>query len=200
LSDKALADGVRYAEADLAEAESRLRGVREALGAFRQTYRVIDPATDVQGQAGVLGALEAELAEAEIARELLRGFAPDGDHRAVQADRRIAAISARISAARAAEGETAGTEIAPELIGRYEALRTDLGFAEAAYTQALGQLAVARADARRQARYLAAHIAPTLAERALYPRKSLILLTGGVALTLAWAVTAVIVRNIREGR
>ena len=57
------------------------------------------------------------------------------------------------------------------MVGRYEELLVDLEFANTAYTQALAGLAAARAEARRQSRYLAPHIQPTLAESSLYPRR-----------------------------
>ena len=60
------------------------------------------------------------------------------------------------------------------MVGDYEALQVDLEFASTAYTQALAGLAAARAEARRQSRYLAPHVAPTLAEESLYPRRALL--------------------------
>ena len=92
----------------------------------------------------------------------------------LQADRRIAAITDRIEDERATLGlpGVAGNDAARACVGGYEALQVDLEFANPAYTQALAELAAARAEARRQSRYLAAHVEPTPPTSALYPRRA----------------------------
>ena len=88
----------------------------------------------------------------------------------IQVNRRIDAIGDRIEAERASLGITApaSTGSLPEVVGRYEELQVDMEFANTAYTQALAGLAAARAEARRQSRYLAPHIQPDAGrERAL---------------------------------
>jgi capsular polysaccharide transport system permease protein len=204
LADQARQDAVRFATADLAEAEAHLRQLRGALAAFRAETRMIDPAQDVAGQMGLLGALQSELAEALVDRDTLLSYAEAGDQRAVQSARRIEAIRTRIAAERAqlglgtdpgvAAGDAAAT------VGRYEALVTDIEFAQAAYTQALGNLALARAEARRTARYVAAHIAPTLAQSSIYPQRGLITGLAALAFLLLWGVVMVVCYNLRDAR
>lgn len=200
LSDQARRDAIRFASADLAEAETALRSLRAALADFRRTHRLADPAADVAGRMGVLGALEAELAQALVERDTVRSYAEAEDHRVVQADRRIAAIGARIEAERESLGIGAPGEALPDVLGRYEELLTDIEFAQTAYTQALSNLALARAEARRQARYLAVHIPPTLAETALYPRRAMLSGLTALFLLLGWAAAAVVIYNVRDGR
>jgi capsular polysaccharide transport system permease protein len=88
----------------------------------------------------------------------------------------------------------------PEVVGDFEALKVDLEFASSAYTQALANLTVARAEARRQSRYLAAHVEPTLAERALYPRRAMLSGLIGLFLLLSWGVLMLIYYNVRDSR
>ena len=61
-----------------------------------------------------------------------------------------------------------------EVVGDFEELKIDLEFANTAYIQTMAAVTAARAEARRQSRYLAPHVAPTLAEQSLYPRRGLI--------------------------
>ena len=86
------------------------------------------------------------------------------------------------------------------MIGAYEELRVDLEFANAAYTQALAGLAAARAESRRQSRYLAPHIQPTLAESALYPRRALLAGLVGLFLMLGWGIVMLVYYNVRDNR
>ncbi len=200
LSDQARRDTVRFAEADLTDAERGLRTLREQLARLRDQTQMIDPAADVAGQMGVVGALQAELAAALIARDTLTAYAEPTDHRVVKSNRRIAAIQDRIAAERSALGAGQGASDPSAVIGHYEAILTDIEFAQAAYTQALTNLALARAESRREARYLAVHIEPTLAQSSLYPRRGLLTGLAGLGLLLLWAVLAVAFYNVRDAR
>ena len=145
------------------------RGARHELADFRREHSIVDPSADVAGQSGLLNALNAELAQALVERDVLLSYAGEGDQRVIQADRRIDAITERIEDERRTLGVTGVAGTLPEVVGRYEELAVDLEFANTAYTQTLAGLAAARAEARRQSRYLAAHVQPTLADHAALP-------------------------------
>jgi capsular polysaccharide transport system permease protein len=200
LSDAARNDAVRFATADLATAEDRLRDLRGKLAAFRRSYGIVDPEAGMAGQAGILGALESELAQAYVERDMLLSYAGEGDQRVLQSNRRIDAISARIEAERLSLGIGASAKDATEVMGRYEALLTDLGFAQAAYTQAQTGLSAAQAEARRQARYLAPHVLPTRADTPVYPRRWLLSGLAALFLLLIWGAAAVALASARDAR
>lgn len=200
LSEQARKDAIRFAQQDLAEAEQRLRSIRARLSDFRRTYRMVDPEADVQGRMGLLGALQGELAQALVERDTVMSYTDPNDNRVTQANRRIAAIRARIEAERENLGLGGGQASSTDALGTYEELRTDLEFAQAAYTQALTNETVARAESRRQARYLAAHVTPTLPDTARYPQRWLLTGLTGLFLLLAWAVLMVLYYNVRDSR
>jgi len=200
LAEQARDDAVRFAREELAEAEAHLAEVRGRLAAFRREHSLVDPSADVAGQSGLLNALNAELAQALVDRDVLTSYAGEDDQRVVQADRRITAITARIEDERATLGVTGVAGTLPELVGRYEELSLDLEFANQAYTQTLAGLAAARAEARRQSRYLAPHVRPTLATAALYPRRVLLAGLTGLFLLLAWGIAMLIYYNVRDTR
>ena len=200
LADQAREDAVRFAREELAEAEAHLAEVRGRLADFRRRHSLVDPSADVAGQSGLLNALNAELAQALVDRDVLTSYAAEGDQRVVQADRRIAAITERIEDERATLGVTGVAGTLPELVGRYEELSVDLEFANTAYTQTLAGLAAARAEARRQSRYLAAHVSPTLATTPLYPRRFLLAGITGLFLLLGWGIAMLVYYNVRDSR
>jgi capsular polysaccharide transport system permease protein len=200
LSEQAREDAVRFARAELAEVEDRLRAVRQDMADFRREHRMIDPSGDVAGRSGLLNALEAELAQALVERDMLLSYAQAGDQRVAQADRRIDAITRRIEAERESVLSGAATGSLPELVGAYEELKVDLEFASTAYTQGLAGLAAARAEASRQSRYLVPHVQPTLADTALYPRRVLIAGMAGLFLLLGWSVLMLVYYNVRDNR
>ena len=203
LSEQARDDAIRYANEDLGEAEDRLIEDRRRLADFRRENRIVDPSADVAGQMGLVNALSGELAQALVERDMLLSYAADGDQRVVQANRRIEAITDRIEEERAnlgIAGVADAGDTLPEIIGTYEELLVDLEFSNTAYTQALGNLAVARAEARRQSRYLAAHVEPTLRRaRALSPPRDAHGLAG-LFLLLGWSVLMLVWYNVRDNR
>jgi capsular polysaccharide transport system permease protein len=202
LSEQAREDAVSFARSELARVEENLKLQRARLAEFRRENRLVDPTADVAGQMGLLSALQGELAKAMVERDQLLSFVGPDDQRVVQAERRIDAIEKRIDAERGELGAAApGSETAlADVVGTYEELKVDLEFASTAYTQALAALAAARAEAGRQSRYLAAHVLPTTADRALYPhraeRAALVLLF----LMIGWGILMLVYYNVRDSR
>lgn len=76
----------------------------------------------------------------------------------------------------------------------------DREFAEQAYALALTTYEQAQAEARRQSRYLAVHIPPTLSEEAEYPDRTILLIATAVFCLAVWAILMLVVANIRERR
>ncbi len=200
LADQAREDAIRHAREDLAEAEAHLHDLRQKLGEFRRANRIVDPTADVAGQMGLLNALQAELAQALVERDMLLSFAGETDQRVIQANRRVSAITARIEEERRGLGVEGVAGTLPDIIGAYEEQLVDLEFASTAYTQALAGLAAARAEARRQSRYLAPHVEPTRAEEALYPRRGLISGLAALFLVMGWSVLMLVYYNVRDSR
>ncbi len=200
LSEQARADAVRFANEELAETEVNLRNVRDRVATFRRDYNIVDPQANVAGQMGLLNALQAELAQALVDRDVLTSYAAESDQRVVQADRRIAAINTRLEDERGSLSVAGVAASLPEVVGRYEELLVDLEFASTAYTQSLAGLTAARAEARHQSRYLAAHIRPTAAESSLYPRRAMLAGLTGLFLLLGWGVLALFYYNVRDNR
>ena len=56
----------------------------------------------------------------------------------------------------------------------------------------------ARNEARRQSRYLAAHVQPTLAERAEYPQRAMILGLSSLFLVFFWAIASMMFYALRD--
>jgi capsular polysaccharide transport system permease protein len=201
LSAIARADATRYAGEDLDLAVERLKQAREALTAFRIENQIVDLTADIQGQMGLLNTLQAQLAEALIEFDLISTNARADDPRVEQAQRRIEVIQARINEEREKFGGGPpgddGTSYA-DTIAEFERLSVDREFAEQAYVVALSTYDGARAEANRKSRYLAAYIQPTLAEKAEFPQREVLL--GLVALfsLLIWTVLTLIFYALRD--
>lgn len=203
LNDAAQADALRFAAKERDRSEARLKAARGAVTAFRNRTQSIDPATDMQSQAGLLANLQTQLAEALIDADMLAASTTRADTRGEQAALRISVIKDRISAEREKLGlgaSGATSDVFATMVGDYERLSVDREFAEAAYRAALLAYDAALADARRQTLYLAAHIAPTLAESAQFPQRQSILGTVAMFLFLLWSIAAMVFYSVRDRR
>ncbi len=203
LSAIAQDDTTAFARAELERSVERMKVARERLTAFRSRTQIVDPSADLQGQMGLLSVLEQQLAEALINADLLRETTREGDPRLDQAMRRIGVIEARIVEERrnlgVGSGQGAGGDYAT-LLAEFERLAVDRQFAEEAYTSALAAFDQAQAEARRKSRYLAAHIKPTRAETAQYPRRAVLTALIGFFALCGWAILALAIYSIRDRR
>ena len=203
LSAIARADATRYAQEDLDLALERLKAAREALTAFRLQNQIVDPNADIQTQIGLLATLQEQQASALIEYELLAETAREGDPRLETARRRLEIIEEQVAEERqkfGAGGVGPGGQEYATTISEFERLTVEREFAETAYAAALSALDGARAEANRQSRYLAAYIRPTLAERAEFPQRALILGLVTLFAFLAWAILSLVLYALRDRR
>lgn len=201
LNDAAQTDALRFARAERDRAEARLKAARAAITEFRNRTQSIDPATDMQSQAGLLANLQTQLAEALIDADMLAASTERADTRGEQAALRITVIENRIAAEREKLGlgaSGATSEVFATRVGDYERLSIDREFAESAYRAAQLAYDAAQADAQRQSLYLAAHVAPTLAETAQFPQRASIFWTVAMFLLLAWSIAAMVYYSLRD--
>lgn len=201
LNETARRDTTRNAEVDLTAALQRLRVARENMAEFRARTQIVDPQADIQGRLGVLNNLQQQLAEALINNDILLLTSDESDPRVMQTQRRIAVVRNRIQEERrifSEENVTVDQTDYPQLIAQYESLLVDQTFAETTYQAALTALDAARSNASRQSLYLASFIKPTLAQRAEYPERYLIIALTAFFLTLLWSVMALVFYSLRD--
>ncbi len=201
LSKIAREDSTRYARLELDRAVERLRKARQAITTFRSENQLVDPTVEIGIQTGLISALQNNLSEVMVEYNLLRETLSSGDPRLVQLEQRRDVIRRSILEERMkfSEADTTGQNFSA-LIGEYEGLMVDREFAEQAYVSSLAAFDLAQIEAQRQSRYLAPYLQPTLAERAEYPDKPIILLVISVFLIFLWAVLVIVYYAIRDRR
>ncbi len=72
-------DGIRHAREELDVSVERLRTARAAVTQFRNEHQLVDPTIDLQTQAGLIGTLQGQLAEALIDVDLQRDTTSETD-------------------------------------------------------------------------------------------------------------------------
>tara|TARA_R110000751_G_scaffold12896_4_gene44114 strand:- start:5089 stop:6720 length:1632 start_codon:yes stop_codon:yes gene_type:complete len=210
LSTDARQDAVQYAEADLTQAEDRIRRTRLALQEFRSSQGTADISSDITQQMALISQLRSARSQAQAdydsRKDMLGADSPTLSalrRRLASLDAQIAEEEARIADAPSLPGEvsTAIPGARPtlaEAAGEQERLQVELELATNMYTAAQSSLEAAKAEARRTQRYLATHIQPTLAQEAAYPRRIVWTLAVFVGLLLTWSIALLVVGSIRD--
>lgn len=203
LSDIARLDAIRYAREELDEALERLKEARSVMTKFRNIHQIVNPEIEIQSQAGLIGNLQSQQAQALIELDLLQGTTSAADPRMTQVTRRLEVIENRIIQERKKLGQSGsigdGNAFA-DLLGDYERLVVDRKFAETSYISALATYDASLAESRRKTRYLAAYLEPTLAETAEYPKRLTLFAVISLFLFLIWSVLVLVAYSIRDRR
>ncbi len=202
LNDIATEDALRYAREDLERNEEELRQIRAEMTAFRRKHQLIDPSADLATQTTVIAALEEQLVSAQVEMDLLKLNGIENDPRIDSLERKMQVIQDRISIERErlAQGATGPEGGLVGVVAEYENLAIDREFAEKAYSAARVAYEAAQIEARRQSRYLAAHVPPTLAESARFPERTKLLSTSAVFVFMLWAIGGLIYYSLRDRR
>jgi len=202
LSAIAREDSTRYAKEELDKTVVQLKEARKNITLYRTRTQIVDPTADVQGQMGLLSSLQSQLAETLINFDLLNEVTRADDPRVEQAKLKVEIIQKRIEEERKkfGLGNEAGDETFSDLVGQYEALVVDQEFAEQSYLAARVLFESALSESRRQSRYLAAYVKPTLAETPEYPERLFLVATIAMLLGMAWSISILIVYSIKDRR
>jgi len=188
-------DAVRYALDDLQRAKAQLSDARRSLTEFRVTNEIVDPSFDAEIKSNLIASLDAQLTETLIEIEILSSNTRRDDTRLSQAQTRARVLEERIATERSKRvslnAAATGQGIA-QLFSAYERLLVDVEFAEQRYQAARAQFDAALSEARRNTRYLAAHVTPTLAQTSLFPQRGLLLAIIGCAGFLIWALISLV--------
>lgn len=203
LSQEARDDATRHTREDLHRAEERLKTAREEMTQFRLATRIVDPMATLQAEIGILSSLQAQMAETLVQRELRLLTARETDPRLIELNKKIEALQRQIDLEQGkfanTDASSAGKDYAT-LFSQYERLAAERKFAEESYRAAMVAHDVALMEAKKNSRYLAMHVKPTVAQKSLYPDRPVQLAVTGLFLLIIWAVGLLIYYSIRDRR
>jgi capsular polysaccharide transport system permease protein len=202
INQAAFADAVQFAEIALQDAETAWQTAREVVQEFRVANGIVDPAVEIESRMGVLTSLQHQLATAMIELDEMAQTADRNDPRFRKLDDRVTVIRDRLAAERLSfSGDVPQNEKSfPELVSTYEALSTDLEFAQLRYTNALAALTRAQSDAAENSRYLAVYLEPTIAETSEFPMPFSTAALVALISTLISAIFAMVYLSVRGRR
>lgn len=208
MSDRAHHDSVDFAEKEVAEAQTRLDGVREKIRNLQDREAILDPSKTAETTLAIAAKLKEQIARlsAELAtqRSRLSEDAPSviGTRNTIMGlQRELASVDAEATSSGARSPQTGSKppdRPLTSVLGQFQQLSDDKTFAEKAYLSALSALETAKMDAAKQQIYLATIIPPDVPEEPSFPRPlRQILIVFGVAASL-WLIGLLGVHTVRE--
>jgi capsular polysaccharide transport system permease protein len=200
LSARARHDTVRNAEAEVAQAEARLKTVLADIRAFRDREGLIDPGKTAEATGTLAARLRDELVRTNADLTTLKSYMRDDAPAVKVLKARIRSIETqqRVVAHDLTDPDRSRNDTLSRQLGSYEQLESERRFAEAAYQHALQGLDQARANADRQQVYIASFVPPSLPEEALYPRRWRTLGVVALIAFALWAIGGLAVQSIRD--
>ncbi len=201
ISNRPQLDAIRFAEADVARAEERLKKSRVAMTQFRNTEQVIDPQSSVvtsnanlsQTIRATIAQLETELATLRKGRLAASGTLVNSLETRIKAAReQLAIVESQVK-----EMQHGNNPLA-DIVGRYEELTLEQQFSQTMLQSAMTSLEQARAYALAQHIYVSPFVYPSLPQSSTYPKRALSVVVVGLFAMLLWMTGTMIVRSIQE--
>ena len=193
LGERAGADAIASAAAEVKSAEDRAHQALDAITEFRDRARMIDPSQVSLAAFNTIASLSLTTAETNAALTDLERETPSGP----QVDalkRRIAALQDQIAVERKKLAGGADS-LAPQ-VEEYERFILNQTFAEQAFLAALAALETARVDALRQRVFVEPVTTASLPDYPAYPYKAAWTLACFAASLMIWRVIQTVLEDV----
>jgi capsular polysaccharide transport system permease protein len=195
-SDRQRSDTLKVARDEVQRAEARLRTARENLTEFRDREAALDPARSSALALDMIAKLDLQLAQARTELTEASTYLKPDSAKYISLRTKAEAIQKQIADERQRLTGSDGS-MAP-VLAKYERLVLEREFADKGYASALISMESARSEAAKQHLYLVRVVEPNLPEKALYPRRLLILTSLFVSLCFTYGIGWLIIAGIRE--
>lgn len=195
LNERARQDMVRYAQAEVEDAEKKARAAARAVSQYRTDKVVFDPEKQSALQLQQVSRLQEQLVAAKSQLAQVRTLAPSNPQIPVL-QKQVGILEAEIQkeTAKVAGGERSLSKKAAE----YERLALDRIFADKLLASALTSLEQARNDAHRKQLYLDRIVEPGKPDVAVEPRRIRSIITTIALGLIAWGVLSLLIAGIKE--
>ncbi|HWP19193.1 MAG TPA: hypothetical protein VNO84_08690 [Burkholderiaceae bacterium] len=195
LNERGRQDLIRFAAAEVAEAERKAKAAALALASYRNRQAVVDPERQTTIHLQQISKLQDELIATKTQLAQVRAFAPQNPQ-LPSLQLKAKTLQAEIDAelARIAGGGASLTNKAAE----FQRLALEREFADRQLAAALVSLEQARNEAQRKQLYLERIVQPNLPDVATEPRRLRSFLSTVVLGLVVWGILSMLIAGVRE--
>lgn len=198
LTLRAQEDALSLARKEVQEYRQRAINALDAMQAFQEKARQVDPEAFAQVRVKIEAGVEEGVSQLQTQLDMLRKKLPEDAPGIVQVKDRLFVIEKQLASEREKSTETRNGESASRILNEFAKLRLECEFATKAYLSSLASLESARISAMRQNLYLETFVRPQLAQTNEYPRTVPSVLLVFFVSFLVWAIGGLFVSAIRE--
>lgn len=206
LSNESDADAVRQTKRQFDAAAARLSDERAKVTRFRRENHMVDATHTGEFNMQMVGAMEAQLTDAEAQIQQLRSYLAPKDPRISLMQARADSLRKQIDLQKGGLSETnpaipvtRGADVLPaSVLAQSEALETELDVALKGYIAAATAHYEAQGNLTRNRRYLETFVKPALPEEAEKPERWRMIVTVFVSSFIAWCLIITVGGAIRD--
>lgn len=200
LSMRALNDSVRFAESKVSEAEQRLTAANQRLRLVQDQEKILDPQSAAASMLTLAAKLREQLASLNADLAVQSAYMSKDAPTVKIAQAQIDSLQHELEKINANVTTTPGATDKPlsGVLGTFDQVESDRGFAEKNYQSALASLEAARIEAGRQQVYLATIVRPELPQEESFPKPLINTATVFAIAMIAWAVGLLSVFAVKE--
>ncbi len=197
LNERGRRDMIKFAQAEVAQAETKAKAAAGAVSSYRNVQGVVDPERQASVQLQQVAKLQDELIATTTQLAQVKAATPQNSQ-----------ISALQNRARTLEGEIAkeggkvtgnGRSLSNKAAG-FQQLAVEAEFANKQLASTLASLETARNEAQRQQVYLERIAQPSLPDVAQEPRRLRSVIATFLLGLVAWGILGMLLAGVREHR
>ncbi|RVT41030.1 hypothetical protein [Sphingobium algorifonticola] len=195
LSERARADLIRFAEAEVEDAEKKAASAALALSRYRNSEGIIDPEQQATVQLQMVSKLQDEMISTKMQLLQLRAFTPENPQISVL-DVRVRELSQEIDRQL---GKAAGDQKSlSSAVAQYQRLQLESQFADKQLAGAMASFESAKNDARRKQAYVERIVQPNKPDMPREPRRMRGILATFALGLVTWGILSMLLVGVRE--
>ena len=198
LSERSLEDALKFAKAEVNEAQARATRTLDDLQSFQSEAQEVDPEGYAVARGTLQAKLDTDLSLYQSQLELLRKSLPENAPGIQQLKSKILVAQNQITSERTKSTSKGKNASASQVLNEFAKKKLEVDFTTQAYVSALEYLEAARASAMQQSRYLEAFVRPQLPDEAQYPKRLHAVLLTLLATSLLWGIGYLLIVAAKE--
>lgn len=196
INDRGRQDLVRYAQAEVSEAEKKAKDAAVALASYRNQRSVFDPDRQSALQLQLISKLQDEVITTKMQLTQLQSLAPDNPQIPVL-QKRNQALQKEMELEMSKVAGTSNNSLTNKAAD-YERLNLERAFADRQLASAMTSLENSKNEARRKALYLERIVQPNNPDSATEPRRLRSILVTFFAGLIAWGILSMLLAGVKE--
>ncbi len=196
INERGRQDLVKYAQAEVNEAEKKAKDAAVALASYRNQRAVFDPDRQSALQLQQVSKLQDELIASKMQLIQVRSLSPDNPQIPVL-QKRVTALQQEVDTEMAKVAGSAGNSLTNKA-AEFERLNLERAFADRQLASAMTSLENAKNEARRKVLYLERIVQPNMPDIALEPRRVRNIFSTIILGVVAWSILSMLLAGVRE--